>query len=483
MTTIAQVATNSSKLDPPTIQKLLRVSLLSSLSEERLHCLDGAASRHVEVDEAVVRQGEQNRVFMILLEGQLRVSVASASGHEQTVYVMESGTTFGEVQLMASMPWTSTIRASLPSDLLVLEEDQFWNLMTECPEVRKVILGNMAQRLAKMQSNTFHQEKMAALGTLAAGLMHELNNPGAAARRASSQLRENLVRLQELASRFTERDLTREQKRCVLDLQHHALSNKPAAPLSSLEQTDAEEALSEWMESAHVPDPWKLAPTLVSIGIDAEALACARTSFPDDVFSDAINWLEALASSMQLVGTIEESISRVTDLVTAVKTYAYEGKGQRQCTDVNQSMHATLVILAHKMREKRITLTKSFAPNLPAVAGECHGLNQVWTNLLDNAIDAVGDSGHIQVKTWTEEADEQQGSEARICISVEDDGPGIPLECQPRIFDPFFTTKPVGVGTGLGLGIVYRIVEQCGGSIHFSSVPGCTEFVVQLPAA
>jgi signal transduction histidine kinase len=482
MTIAAQTATPST-LDAPTIQKLHGVSLLSSLSEDRLHCLDGATSRHAETDEAVVKAGDQSRIFMILLEGQLRVSIPTPAGYEQTVHVLERGETFGEVQLMASMPWTMTLRANEPSDLLVLEEDQFWRLMTECSEVRKVILGNMAQRLAKMQSNTFQQEKMAALGTLAAGLMHELNNPGAAARRASSQLRENLVRLQELAGRFTERDLTREQKECVLELQHHALSNKPAAPLSSLEQTDAEEALSDWMESAHVPDPWKLAPTLVSIGIDAATLECARSSFPDDVFSDAINWLEALASSMQLVGTIEESISRVTDLVAAVKTYAYEGKGQRQSTDVNQSMHATLVILAHKMREKRITMSKSFTPNLPAVGGECHGLNQVWTNLLDNAIDAVSDSGHIKVKTWAEQPDEQTGGKAQVCVSVEDDGPGIPLECQPRIFDPFFTTKPVGVGTGLGLGIVYRIVEQCGGSIHFSSVPGCTEFVVRLPAA
>ena len=322
---------------------------------------------------------------------------------------------------------------------------------------------------------------MAALGTLAAGLMHELNNPGAAARRASSQLRENLIRLHELAGRFTECELSREQKDCVLDLQHHALNNKPTVPLSSLEQTDAEESLTEWMEAAHVQDAWKLAPTLVSIGMTSESLTCAQASFDADMFSDALNWLEALASSMQLVGTIEESISRVTDLVAAVKTYAYEGKGQKLTTDINQSIHATVVILAHKMREKQITLSKTFAPEIPPVGGACHGLNQVWTNLLDNAIDAVPQGGRITLRTWSERV---EGPKPRtdVCILVEDNGPGIPHECQSQIFDPFFTTKPVGVGTGLGLGIVYRIVEQCGGSIRFSSVPGSTEFVVRLPA-
>jgi signal transduction histidine kinase len=189
---------------------------------------------------------------------------------------------------------------------------------------------------------------------------------------------------------------------------------------------------------------------------------------------------------MQLVGTIEESIGRVSDLVKAVKSYAYEGKGQKQSVDINESIHATLVILAHKMREKEIALEKDFAADMKPLQSECSGLNQIWTNLLDNAIDAVGPKGHIRIRTWEEEtaADAKRaGSKARhyLCISIADDGGGIPLESQAHIFDPFYTTKAVGVGTGLGLGIVYRIVEQYGGTITFSSVPGNTEFRVRLP--
>ena len=223
--------------------------------------------------------------------------------------------------------------------------------------------------------------------------------------------------------------------------------------MSSLEQSDAEEALAEWMEGANIENAWKMAPTLVSIGLKAEDLECARAEFPGSTLSDALNWIEAMASSMQLVGTIEESIGRVSDLVMAVKSYAYEGKGKKQSVDINSSIHATLVILSHKMREKEITVEKDFASDLPPLQSECTGLNQIWTNLLDNSIDAVGPHGKISVKTWAEKspaaADNQRTD---ICIRIADDGSGIPLESQAHIFDTFYTTKPVGVGTGLGTG-------------------------------
>jgi signal transduction histidine kinase len=226
-----------------------------------------------------------------------------------------------------------------------------------------------------------------------------------------------------------------------------------------------------------------MAPTLVSIGINAKELERVRKDFEGPLLSDALGWLEALVSSMQLVNTIEESIGRVTDLVKAVKTYAYEAKGQRQTIGINDSIHATLVILGHKMREKEIVLEKNFATDLPPLHTECSGLNQIWTNLLDNAIDAVPQHGQIRVRTWAEKKSASPNdSHVDLCISIKDNGVGIPLESQPQIFDPFYTTKPVGVGTGIGLGIVQRIVEQYGGTIRFSSEPGNTEFVVRLPS-
>jgi signal transduction histidine kinase len=472
----------ASLFSPETIALLRKVDILRSLDERGLQCLAGAHEVYKEPGELLIAQGQIDRTFWILLSGTLRISQVGAEGHEQTLHVLESGTGFGEIALLANMASTANIRAKQPCTLLALDETAFWNLMHSCPEVRAAIVANMAQRLGKMQSVTFQQEKMASLGTLAAGLMHELNNPCAAARRASSQLRANLLRLHELAARFNRSiELSRFQKDCLLELQQYALQPKPPLALSSIEQADAEEALAAWMENAHIEDAWRLAPALVAVGIGPGVLACARNTFDENVFSDALNWLEALVSSQQLVGTVEESISRVTDLVLAVKTYAYEGKGQHQSIDLNKSIHATLVILAHKIREKQLTLEKSFGADLPTLSTDCQGLNQVWTNLLDNAIDAAPQGGRIRLKTWLERAQDTDRDD--VWIEIEDNGPGIPTECQSQIFDPFFTTKPVGVGTGLGLGIVYRIVEQCGGSIHFTSTPGSTTFVVRLPSA
>ncbi|HEY0264313.1 MAG TPA: ATP-binding protein [Granulicella sp.] len=469
-------------LDADLVRKLRAVPILASLSDDRLVCLQEGELVHLKDREQIVFQGQQGHFFWMVLEGELNVSQVLPEGNEMSLHLITSGSAFGEVPLLANIPNIINIRSVGNSELVRLNEEGFWELMTTCPEVRKAILGNMALRVQKMQSVAIHQEKMASLGTLAAGLMHELNNPGAAARRAASQLRENLLRLHELTAKFSSYDLKREQKECMFELQEQALTAKPVL-MNSLEQNDAEELLAAWMEDASVANAWKLAPTLVSIGIDARVLECAKEEFPGGVFSDALNWLEAMVSSMQLVGTIEESIGRVSDLVHAVKSYAYEGRGQRQSIDVNDSVHATLVILGHKFREKQITLEKEFAADLPILHTEYSGLNQIWTNLLDNAIDAVPQKGTIRIRTWAEPFAQGDGTlQNYICVSVADNGTGIPSTVQERIFDPFYTTKQVGVGTGLGLGIVHRIVEQFGGRILFSSEPGRTEFLVRIPS-
>ena len=466
------------------LNQLRKVPILSSLKDEELHCLDGVREIRVETGDSIARQGEVAHFFWILLEGELRVHSVLPDGKDMTMATIESGNAFGELPLLTNIPNMANIESSAASRLLQLDENQFWGLMTSCPDVRKAILNNMSLRFQKMQSVHVQQEKMASLGTLAAGLMHELNNPGSAARRAASQLRENLMRMHELSLKFKERDLTMGQKHCMYDLQKQALAVKQPLRMNSLDQSDAEEALAEWMESANIENAWKMAPTLVSIGMNAKELERVRKDFDGPLLADALSWLEALASSMQLVGTIEESIGRVTDLVHAVKTYAYEGKGQKQTIDINDSIHATLVILGHKFREKEIVLEKNFAPDLPPLQTDCSGLNQIWTNLLDNSIDASPQHGQISVKTWAERRNGKPGEPEHVdlCFSVKDNGSGIPLESQTHIFDPFYTTKPVGVGTGIGLGIVQRILQQYGGVIRFSSQPGDTEFVVRLPS-
>ena len=461
------------------VQELREVSILATLTREQLECLGPVQMVHAEKGVAIITAGSDAEYFWMLLDGELEIIEVLSDGRETQVFTYTRGFAFGELPLLANIPNSVTMRTLSPSRLLRIDESTFWRLMTLCPEIRKAILRNMAFRLQKMQSRAVQQEKMAALGTLAAGLMHELNNPGAAARRAASQLRANLLRLHELSARFSRTPMSGSQKECLVTLQEQALQGKSQVHLSSLEQSDAEEALSAWLESANVADAWRLAPTLAGIGLDGPQLECARHEFQSGVLSDALSWLEAMVSSQQLVGTIEESIGRVTDLVHAVKSYAYEGKGQVQKVDVNESLYATLIILGHKLREKQVVLEKELAPDLPPLQSDCTGLNQIWTNLLDNAIDAVNQGGHIGISTWSET---KPGAHPQLCIKIRDDGVGIDAAVQPQIFDPFFTTKGVGVGTGLGLGIVHRIVDQYHGTIHFSSQPGHTEFVVRLPS-
>lgn len=463
------------------LRELRDVPILSTLKETDIQCLGDLHVVRLEAGEVILNQGEMAHFYWIVLDGTLEIYETERDGHETVHFEYTRGFAFGELCLLANIPNATSVRATSACRMLRLDEDAFWNLMTICPEVRKGILKNMAFRLQKLQSATLQHEKMASLGTLAAGLMHELNNPGSAARRAASQLRENLMRMHALAAKFSRTSMSPAQKQCLWELQDQALAARELPEMNSLEQSDAEEALAEWMQRAAIPDAWKMAPTLVAIGINSAELECARAQFPGDSLADALSWLEALVSSMQLVTTIEESIGRVSDLVHAVKSYAYEGKGQKHLVDVNESIHATLVILGHKLREKQIVVEKDLAAGLPGVTSMCTGLNQIWTNLLDNAIDAVSQGGRVRVKTWMETRSPGAPG-VDLCVLIGDNGTGIPVEAQPHIFDPFFTTKEVGVGTGLGLGIVHRIVEQFGGVIRFTSEPGNTEFLVRLPS-
>ena len=321
-----------------------------------------------------------------------------------------------------------------PSTVAFLREELFWKLMFACPQVRIGVLGNMARRLQMFQSQELHREKLISLGTMAAGLMHELNNPGAAARSAASQMRVNLGRLQQLSLSFCSREvMTAGQAECLRVCRRRALQPHKPAALSSMDQADAKRPLEAWLEAHGIENAYKLAGTLSGIGFDEHTLECAQHEFPGNTLSDPLNWMDALISSVQLVGTIEESVSRVTDLVKAVKntpmTTSLSGTSW-MCTTVCK---APWSFFGHKFRQKEITVEKVFAESLPMLSTCGIGLTQVWTNLLDNAIDAAPQKSTVTVHTWVE-AD-------NVCIGIGDSGPGIPEENRKLIFEPFFTTK------------------------------------------
>ncbi len=468
--------------------ELNQVPLFAQSTEADLACLGEMELIEAQPGESLWEAGLPGNqpAFWVLLQGELMIEKREQNGSGLLHLRYVAGDTFGEVPLLAGYSSVQVNTQALkPVRVLRIGGDSFWSLMASCPFIRARILTNMAQRLETYQAQTLHREKLISLGTLAAGLMHELNNPGSAARRASAQLRENMVTLQHLSLKMTRRSLSPEQLSCLSNLQEQVLTSCKAPALSSLEQSDAEEALTEWLEEIGVSNAWRMAPTLVAAGWNHGDIECARAAFPSDLLADALNWLEALISSMQQVSTIEESITRVTDLVTAVKKYAYDGKQKQQTIDVHDSIQGTLTILGHKFRSKQLHVEKHFAPGLPLIASTRGGLSQVWTNLLDNAIDAAPEGGRIIVRTWLEgEPSNRTGTAAQmVCVAIEDNGPGMPPEVRDHIFEPFFTTKPVGVGTGLGLDIAHRIVAAgFSGQITFQSEPGRTEFVVRIPA-
>jgi signal transduction histidine kinase len=454
--------------------QLQQVPVFSGATEDDLRCLGEVELIHADAGADLSDIGQTHRGFWILLSGELRLQKRKEDGDLLLIGTISPGETFGEIPLLMGKSSEAVITVLKASTAVFLREELFWNLMFSCPQVRTGVLGNMARRLQVFQSQELHREKLISLGTMAAGLMHELNNPGAAARRAASQMRENLSRLQQISLRMCGSDLTPGQTNCLRVLQEQALQPSKPSAMSSLDQADAEDELSSWLETHGIDNSWKLAATLSAIGFDSETLECAQHEFPGNTLSDPLNWMEALISSVQLVGTIEESVSRVTDLVSAVKKYAYEDKPQRHQLDVHDSIQSTLVILGHKFRQKELTVVKDFAPGVPPLSTCGVGLSQVWTNLLDNAIDASPQKGTVTVRTGV--------NGDSVSVTIADVGEGIPEENKKLIFEPFFTTKPTGQGTGLGLDIVRHIVvDKFGGEIQVNSLPGNTEFIIKLP--
>ncbi len=423
----------------------------------------------------LVEPGAPWLYYWVVLQGEARAERPEPDGNWTLGGIARAGEGFGEAPFLMGKA-TSMFRITTSQDSVFLRftEQGFWSLLTCCPSVRKIILADSAQRIQSYQVEALHREKLISLGTLAAGLMHELHNPGSAAKRAASQLRENLLRLQQLSLRSAEKPKTPEQVRCMKDMLEHALRGCNAPAMGTLEQADAEEAMSVWLANAKVENAYTIGPVLVSMGFNPEEIACSQEFFDPASFSDALNWFGALVSSVSLVCAIEESIGRISDLVMAVKKFAYDERTPSKELDIHDSLQSTLTILGHKMRLKQIQVEKKFDASPSTICTRGYALSQVWTNLIDNAIDASPENSKIEVATSSDPE--------WLTVSITDQGTGIPADILPRIFEAFFTTKPQGIGTGLGLEIVHRIVTQkFGGTIDVQSHPGETRFTVRLP--
>nr|BDT37848.1 ATP-binding protein [Myxococcus sp. MH1] len=329
------------------------------------------------------------------------------------------------------------------------------------------------ERLRCLEHTVLRQEKLAALGRHAAGLAHEMNNPASAGRRATEQLTQAMDAQEDLSVALDQWRLTQAQRQLLLRTCRQSQGRGATRDMDPLTRGDAEDALATWMDAKGVVNAWDLSPTLLDAGIGEAQLEPLTQALPAQSLPDALAWLEALVRTRALLAEVRQSTTRLAELAGAVKSYTHAGKEQPEPVDVHEGLENTLLLLNYKLKHG-VEVKREYDRSLPRVQALPGMLNHVWTNLVDNAIDAMGGKGHLTVRTAKDEDS--------LLVEVVDDGPGIPPELLPRIWEPFFTTKPMGQGTGLGLDIIRRvIVDRHHGDVRVESRPGRTAFQIRLP--
>jgi signal transduction histidine kinase len=459
----------------PLIEALRKVPVLEDLKEDQLQWFaSNAEDLHFAAGEVVVEAGAPADQLIVILAGELQGRRPTGAG----VYIVGAGAITGMLPFSRMTQFPSTIRATAPTRLASLHKDHFDEMFRRIPDIQPRLIGLLTDRVREATRADQQLEKMAALGKLSAGLAHELNNPASAVRRSTAGLRDALANLRDANFRLCREELSDEVLEHLSDIEKEVATEMTGSPvMDALDRSDREDRITAWLEKRGVTRPWELAPALVEAEADDECLNKMSAQFPGKTLEFALRRMSATIDVEKTLRQIESSAARISDLVKAIKEYTHMDQSGEKEVDLHEGLESTLTMLHHDLKNG-INVRREYDRSLPKVCAKGSDLNQVWTNLIDNAIDALAEQakagrGQITIRTARDGA--------FLLVDIIDNGAGIPPEVKSRIFDPFFTTKEVGEGTGLGLDTVYRIVRQHGGDVRVDSRPSETHFQVRLP--
>lgn len=461
------------------IDELRRMDLFDGLTDEEL--AEWAAItppiRDVEEGEVLLEQGVDSPGPLLLFDGTTRGYVKTTGGGTDPGTPNQGPTWIGAIAAITEGALPITIEAGTACRVSIIPREAFIDLALRHRSVHSKVMHVIGPVMRGINARESSRERLTSLGTMAAGLAHELNNPAAAARRAASDLVQAMQVINYALRAFVEAGIERVDAEKLLELQKEALERAEGRQASSaLDESDAIDAMEDLLDELGIADGYRFSEPLASAGLDEDWIrrVIAITGEGTHASLKALWWVASTISAQGLATELVDSTDRMSQLVKAIKTYAYMDRGGVIVADVHEGLDSTLIMLKHKIKHTAIKVERHYDESLPKITMHGSELNQVWTNLLDNAIDALGETGTITISTMADNG----------CIKVDigDDGPGIPEAVRQRVFDPFFTTKAPGSGTGMGLDTARRIVEQRhGGSLSLDTSDAGTTFHIWLP--